>query len=71
MLDQLKHKRKTRTKYKLQHHSKGLKSLVQQLYRLRRFRENPQRIWELALKLNLREIFWRFRGVEIQHHKTL
>jgi hypothetical protein len=70
MLDQLRHKRKIRTKLKLQHHSKGQKSLVQELYRLRRFREIPQRFRELALKLNLREILRRFRGVEVQHHKS-
>jgi hypothetical protein len=70
MLDQLRHKRKMRTKHKLQHHSKGQKSLVQELYRLRRFREIPRRFRELALKLNLREILWRFRGLEVQHHKT-
>jgi hypothetical protein len=30
----------------------------------------PRRFQELALKLNLREIFWRFQGLEVQHHKT-
>jgi hypothetical protein len=55
---------------KLQHHTKGQKSLVQQKSSLQRFWGIPQRFQEMLLGLNLQENLWRFRGLGTQHHKT-
>jgi hypothetical protein len=56
MLDQLKHKRKMNNNFKLQHHSKGQRSLVLQKSRPWRFRGIPRRFREMLLEANLREI---------------
>jgi transcriptional antiterminator len=71
MLDQLKHKRKIKNNIKLQHHSKGQRSLVLQKSRPRRFRGIPRRFREMLLEANLRETLLRFRGLGVQHLKTL
>jgi transcriptional antiterminator len=71
MLDQLKHKRKMKNNIKLQHHSKGQRSLVLQKSRPQRFRGIPRRFREMLLEANLRETLQRFRGLEVQHLKTL
>jgi transcriptional antiterminator len=71
MLDQLKHKRKMKNNIKLQHHSKGQRSLVLQKSRPRRFRGIPWRFREMLLEANLRGSLQRFRGLEVQHLKTL
>jgi hypothetical protein len=53
MLDQLKHKKRMKNNFKLQHHSKGQRSLVLQKSGLRRFREIPWRFREMLLEPNL------------------
>jgi hypothetical protein len=71
MLDQLKHKRKMKNNIKPQHHSKGQRSLVLQKSRSRRFRGIPRRFRVMLLEANLRANLQRFRGLEVQHLKTL
>jgi transcriptional antiterminator len=56
---------------KLEHHSKGQRSLVLQKCIPQRFRGIPRRFQEMLLEANLRENLRRFRGLEVQHLKTL
>jgi hypothetical protein len=58
-------KRKMKNNIKIQHHSKGQRSLVLQKSRLRRFQGIPRRFREMLLEANLRENLWRFRGLEV------
>jgi hypothetical protein len=50
---------------------KGQRSLVLQKSRPRRFRGIPRTFREMLLEANLRENRQRFRGLEVQHLKTL